>query len=112
VITSTQKSRAVTATLHWLAKNGCRIQNYLFFDNDEDRIEGPFDIVIDDNPTILAKWLDKKPLLTEDGGEIPRAIGVDYAYNEHLDFPILNVKDNGFDGIYDILAIDRIMNKE
>jgi len=112
VISSAQKGRAVTATLHWLSKNGCRIQNYLFFDSIEDKLNGPFDIVVDDNPSMLEKWAAKPPIVRESGEEIPRAIGVEYNYNEHMQFTSLDLDKDGLDELHDILDVERILKKE
>ena len=111
-IASVQRGRAVTATLHWLAKNGCRVQNYLFFDSMDEKAQGPFTIIVDDNPQMLETWLKKQPIVDSEGNKIPRAIGIKYKYNEHLEFQSLDLEEDRLDKLHDILKIERIMNKE
>jgi hypothetical protein len=107
-ISSVQRNRSITATLHWLSKNGCRLKRYNFWDSFEDKIAHCGDIVIDDAPAILRGCLKKKR----------KVIAFKQTWNEgyiagiNLPFiaaPGLEDCSQGLDSLYEILDIPRII---
>lgn len=73
-LASVQRLQSITATLFWLAKNGCRAQNIKFYTDHEQKNEDFFDYVIDDKPSVLEA-------AKENGSTV---IVAPQPYNEHL----------------------------
>ena len=96
IITSVQRDRSIIATLHWLSKNGCKIKNYLFFDNFKDKVDAKFDVYVDDCPEVLGK-APKESIV----------IRVPYGYNSMFtDCHILDIANGKFNDIYSILGLN------
>jgi len=74
ILSSVQREQSITATLFWLAKNGCKVHHYRFFDSFDEKMGAGYDIVVDDHPQVLETAKDF-------GSE---AIVVPHPYNEHL----------------------------
>lgn len=109
-IASVQMDRSVTATLHWLAKWGCRVQNIKFFSSFPNKINHGFDIYIDDNPDVIESTLGTKFNFTSK--EIPTAIKIPYGFNENIDAPALDIENGEFNNLYEMLGIEKILYKE
>lgn len=104
VISSVQRDQSITATLFWLSKMGCRVRHIQFYNSFEEKVEGDYDVVVDDRPMVLeaAKAAGKT------------AIVVPHPYNEHLKeedgYRRLNYdgeKPTGIAGLVDLLDLDR-----
>lgn len=113
-IASVQRERSVSATLWWLAKFGCRVQDYKFFNTMQDKIDYGFDVYIDDSPEVLEALVERDkedvvwnthPQIHDIPHSIPSAIKIPYGYNDHIDVPILDVRDGKFNDIYEMLNI-------
>lgn len=105
-ISSVQRNRAVTATLHWLAKNGCRLQRYNFWSSFEEKIANCGDIVLDDSAEVLSGCTKKRR----------KVVAFKQTWNESLvsskNIPFISVPDgstNGLDSLYEILEIPRVI---
>jgi hypothetical protein len=73
-ISSVQRDQSITATLFWLAKNGCRVPNIKFYNSFNTKIREHYDFVVDDRPTVLEHALKN--------GSVP--IVIPHPYNEQL----------------------------
>jgi hypothetical protein len=73
-ISTVQREQSITATLFWLAKNGCRATNIRFYNSFNQKISAGFDYVVDDRPIVLVK--------AKEAGSV--AIVVPHPYNTHL----------------------------
>lgn len=102
VIASKQHGRAITSTLYWLAKWGCRVKNIQFFDCMEDKLKNGFDAFLDDCPLVLENALKKKKI----------ALKVPYSFNEHINCPPIDIINGHFNDIYEALGIERILEKK
>ncbi|MFW9875185.1 MAG: hypothetical protein ACFFG0_18930 [Candidatus Thorarchaeota archaeon] len=93
---SHQIEKSIPATLFWLAKNGCEIENYKFYTTSEDKMEDAYvyDIIVDDHPKIL-----------EVASEIPEIITIAVPYNHNID--IIRKKNNIHLLQYPIIDEDR-----
>lgn len=116
VLATVQKERSVTATLHWLAKWGCRVQMIMCFNSFKDKLNSGIDIFVDDSPELLEHSLDtqfssniRHPSKDLD---IPRFIRVPYPFNAHIDVPFVDIVNGKFNDLYEILHIDRILHLE
>lgn len=110
VISSVQRDRSATATLHWLSKWGCKVQHIRFFDSFREKIESNFDINIDDSPEVLEAFAGK--VVVPHIGPIkerPRAIKVPYDFTKDIDCPSLDIASGRFDDLYEILGIERVL---
>jgi len=112
VISSVQRNQSVTATLHWLAKWGCKIQHIRFFNTAQDKVDANFGIYIDDSPEVLVQ-LAGKDIVPSTGPVIsrPRAIKIPYAFTKDIDCPSLDIANGKFDDLYEILGIERVLKK-
>ena len=95
IVASVQRDRSIIATLWWLAKYGCKINNYMFFDSMQDKIDYGFDLYLDDCPKVLR--------------EVKNSIRVPHGYNELEEFtmPVLDIAGGKFNDIYEILNVER-----
>ena len=112
VIASVQRQQSVTATLHWLAKWGCKVQNIQFFDTMQDKVDAEFDIYIDDCPEVLEPYAGKEAVAVS--GPInghPRAIKIPYDFTKDIVCPSLDIANGKFDDLYDILGIEKVLKK-
>lgn len=117
VISTVQRDRSVTATLQWLAKWGCKVQNILCFDSAEDKFNSGIDVFVDDSPELIQMVLDASPLNfilhpTKTTETVPRVIKVDYKFNSAFAVPSIDIVSGGFNDLYEILKIDRILYRE
>lgn len=114
VIASVQRDQSVTATLHWLAKWGCKIQHIRFFDSMQDKIDANFDIYIDDCPDVISAFSGRtiihpvEKILTD----IPRAIKIPYEFTKDFDCPALDIANEKFDDLYEILGVEKVLKKK
>lgn len=112
VIASVQRQQSVTATLHWLAKWGCKVQRIQFFDTMKDKVDAGFDIYVDDCPEVLEPHVGK--VVVPHFGPIvdrPRAIKIPYDFTKDIDCPALDIANGKFDDLYDILDIEKVLKK-
>lgn len=114
VLATVQRNQSVTATLHWLARWGCKVQNVLCFDTGEEKAHSGIDIFIEDSPETLREVLndlDREPIyhpITEK--ELPRCVRVVHGYNEDIeDCPCIDIKAGNFNDLYEILDIQKIL---
>lgn len=73
-ISSVQRDQSIMATLFWLSKNGCKVNNYAFHSTFKDKVDHYYDYVVDDRPYVLESALS--------AGSVP--IVVPHPYNEDL----------------------------
>lgn len=106
VIASVQFDKSVPATLHWLAKNGCKVQKIFFFDTMKEKIDAGFDIYVDDCPEVLNFYRRKKTK-----SKLSRAIKVPYEFNKGIKCPVVDIVNGKFDDLYGILGIEKVLKK-
>lgn len=112
VIASVQRQQSVTATLHWLAKWGCKVQNIQFFDSMQAKVDAGFDIYIDDCPEVLIPYAGKEAVAaTGPVNGHPRAIKIPYDFTKDIKCPSLDIANGKFDDLYDILSIEKVLKK-
>jgi 5'(3')-deoxyribonucleotidase len=113
VIASVQRNQSVTATMHWLAKWGCKIQRYEFFHSMQDKIDRNFDIYIDDCPQVIAAFVDCSIVHPTESAiaPIPRMIKIPYNFTKDYDCPSLDIANGNFDDLYDILRIEKVLKQ-
>lgn len=99
IIASVQRGKSIPATMYWLAKFGCTISRYVFFDTMEEKVCANFDIYVDDCPHILENF---------DSSRIIKNV---HGYNSHIDCPSIDVIGGKFDDIYEILGVEKIIKK-
>jgi hypothetical protein len=113
IISTVQRNRSVAATLFWLSRWGCRVQNIICFNSFKEKCDSGIDIILDDSPEVLATWHDyevEHP--TKKGVVVPSALKVPYAFTEEFDLPAVDTPNGKFDDIYEILHVDRILKLE
>jgi hypothetical protein len=96
-ISSVQHQQALTATLFWLSKFGCKVQRYHFFNDQKEKRTHGFDIAIDDSPEILKHIKNRTN---------KQAIRFLQPYNEQFDGIDTITK---IDDLYELLGIARIL---
>jgi len=113
VIASVQRDQSVTATMHWLAKWGCKIQRYEFFYTMQDKIDRNFDIYVDDCPQVIEAFEGdvrihptKQKIVS-----ISRIIKVPYNFTKGYQCPTLDIANGKFDELYEILGIEKVLKK-
>ena len=101
-ISSVQYRQSITATLFWLAKQGCRIKSIKFHDDFEMKANAYYDYVVDDHPEVLEA--------AKKNGSVP--IVVPHSYNEHLTekdgyrrLDYTGEKPTGLSGVIDIVGL-------
>ena len=105
-ISSVQKDRSITATLHWLSKWGCRVPNIKFFSSFTEKIEYGFDVYVDDCPDVIISTMESVNTL------VPSSIKVPYGFNKKIDAPSLDIQNGEFNNLYNMLGVEKILYKE
>lgn len=109
-IASVQRGRSISATLHWLAKWGCRVPNIMFFPTMQDKINENFDVYIDDCPEVIEATMGTK--FNYGSISIPTSIKIPYGFTKDINVPELDIENGKFNDLYDILGVEKILFKE
>jgi 5'(3')-deoxyribonucleotidase len=105
VVSSVQRNKSIPATMHWLSKNGCTIEEYVFHSTQKEKSLWTIKNatwVLDDSPIILEDYIEKK------GSD--RVVKVEYDYNSEIDCKSLDAFNCGLDELYEIIGIQRKIN--
>lgn len=113
VIASVQRNQSITATMHWLSKNGCKVPRYEFFNTMQDKIDRGFDFYIDDCPDVLNAVVGqtKVPDFHESMAGVSRAIKIPYDFTKDINCPSLDIANGKFDDLYEMFGIEKILKK-